>query len=796
MGRSGPAAMEALEPRLLLSVSDGTTDALVANLLAGAPSTGQIVVPAAAGDATGEIRGVLWNDADASGLWDGAESALVDWRVYLDTDDDAAWDPDEPYQLSGTGGSYAFAGLAAGTYTVRADAPDGWTHTSGDSGRAISEFDIDVIFIDDTLTPDQQAVFSAAAQRWEQIIIGDLPEATTSMGLVDDVAIQASAPEIDGAGNILGMAGPITLRSGSYLPATGIMMFDSVDLGTLENSGQFVDVIVHEMGHVLGFGTIWDDLGLLTTGGDAGPRFTGTAATAEYAALTGQGEIFVPVADTGGSGTINSHWRESVFNNELMTGYLDFGMVNPISRVTAGSLADLGYEVDLNAADAYILPAGIQAGARVAGEATGLAGRTIALNIAPTFVEAAAPSIRLTTDLHVGDHHVVELGDDEVAAGIDFGYWEQPLTSDAPGLPDLLPISDTGASDSDDLTRRDNSTGDETLRFEVPSTQAGATVTVYADGQLIGTADGADGVTIVETTGLAELADGERSITARQTAPGQLESPDSAALTVTVDTAAPSVSAFGLSSTSASWRIGTIDSSVWTTGRAQPTAPWSAVNVLVVSFDEPVTAAGDDMTVQGQTLGAVSVAGAAGVGPARVAWTVAGTAGGFLALDRYTVAVSGGVTDMAGNALAGAWETELALLPGDVNGDGEVGSLDRQAVRNGYGWELGASGYSMLPDVNGDAIIGSLDRQIVRNTYGQSLPPAPAPQSLTQPLVRPAAPKPVTPSVVTRPAGRLRDLRVIRRYIRRILRASRRRPTPFASHLIRRLMTALIAHLR
>jgi hypothetical protein len=65
----------------------------------------------------------------------------------------------------------------------------------------------------------------------------------------------------------------------------------------------------------------------------------------------------VPVENTGGAGTRDSHWRESTFNNELMTGYLNNGS-NPLSRITVASLADIGYQVDISRADAYSPPAG------------------------------------------------------------------------------------------------------------------------------------------------------------------------------------------------------------------------------------------------------------------------------------------------------------------------------------------------------------------------------------------------------------------------------------------------------
>ena len=38
-----------------------------------------------------------------------------------------------------------------------------------------------------------------------------------------------------------------------------------------------------------------------------------------------------------------------------MSGFID-GPKNPLSRVTAASLVDLGYTVDMNAAEKYVLP--------------------------------------------------------------------------------------------------------------------------------------------------------------------------------------------------------------------------------------------------------------------------------------------------------------------------------------------------------------------------------------------------------------------------------------------------------
>jgi len=138
------------------------------------------------------------------------------------------------------------------------------------------------------------------------------------------------------------------------------MAFDTADLAKMEADGILLDVITHEMGHVLGVGSMWARRGLISPPpGDplalANPVFNGPAAMIQFGLLLGEGGPEpVPVENQGGIGTARAHWRESVFGNELMTGYVDVG--NPLSRLTVASLQDIGYEVDLEAADQYTLP--------------------------------------------------------------------------------------------------------------------------------------------------------------------------------------------------------------------------------------------------------------------------------------------------------------------------------------------------------------------------------------------------------------------------------------------------------
>jgi hypothetical protein len=95
---------------------------------------------------------------------------------------------------------------------------------------------------------------------------------------------------------------------------------------------------------------------LLAGAGTSNPRFTGRQATAAYNAICGQNSSGVPVEGSGGSGTRDAHWSESLLGNEIMTGYVGPGRTMPISRITVGSLADIGYSVNLSAADAYNRP--------------------------------------------------------------------------------------------------------------------------------------------------------------------------------------------------------------------------------------------------------------------------------------------------------------------------------------------------------------------------------------------------------------------------------------------------------
>ena len=161
---------------------------------------------------------------------------------------------------------------------------------------------------------------------------------------------------IDGVGKILASAGACVQRTQSGFPLIGIMRFDSDDVGALSANGRLPAIVLHEMLHVIGIGTLWYTHDLLFGANTSNPRFAGPLAAVQCFSLGGQvdcGDGRVPAENTGGSGTAEVHWRESVFDREVMTGFAESTPDMPFSTISIASLEDLGYRVNLLSADAF-----------------------------------------------------------------------------------------------------------------------------------------------------------------------------------------------------------------------------------------------------------------------------------------------------------------------------------------------------------------------------------------------------------------------------------------------------------
>lgn len=180
--------------------------------------------------------------------------------------------------------------------------------------------------------------------------------------LVRGIVLFVQVAPIDGPYNIIGFAGPCITRSANSIPIAGSMTFDSTDMDFMSTTGILPGVVLHEMMHTIGFGTIWDpgQLNLVPAPYSSDPRYFGSNGMSAYAALgAADAASGVPVENIGGPGSVGSHWRESVFHNELMTSVATGSMM--MSRVTVGALRDFGYDVDLNKADPYTFSSALTA---------------------------------------------------------------------------------------------------------------------------------------------------------------------------------------------------------------------------------------------------------------------------------------------------------------------------------------------------------------------------------------------------------------------------------------------------
>jgi hypothetical protein len=228
-------------------------------------------------------------------------------------------------------------------------------------------------FFGPPVDPSIQSAFTRAIQRAQGMITGGLEQVNVrnldvaaNCGVtgvapltetVSDVIIFATVKTIDGVGKILGSSGPCYIRDPSNLPVVGVMTFDVADFQGLVNDGRLDEVVLHEMQHVFGFGTLWSRFGLIVNAASPLTAYTGIQGILGCQATGGGSGIClpaIPLENLGGSGTRDGHWRRAIFGNELMTGFVGpVGFQMPLSAMTIGALGDLGYIVNANVNDSY-----------------------------------------------------------------------------------------------------------------------------------------------------------------------------------------------------------------------------------------------------------------------------------------------------------------------------------------------------------------------------------------------------------------------------------------------------------
>jgi hypothetical protein len=235
---------------------------------------------------------------------------------------------------------------------------------AGASTAAAGDYNIEIRYANEP-SAEIKAAFDLAVEKWTTAIVGNIPDITFRSArtfrcggqdirfnrgeTLDDLIIVANISPIDGPGKVLGQAGPCTSDRAGF-PRFGQMTFDSADVQTLIDSNSFNAVIVHEMGHVIGIGTSsnWRS-------NNRGYRHQGANARLGHEAVDGEGAPYIE--DEFGPGTKGGHWKEPMYQNELMTGFLGKdGANSPLSAMTFGALKDQGYVVDMSAVDEYTIP--------------------------------------------------------------------------------------------------------------------------------------------------------------------------------------------------------------------------------------------------------------------------------------------------------------------------------------------------------------------------------------------------------------------------------------------------------
>ena len=271
-----------------------------------------------------------------------------------------------------TVGAWTLGANASQTLVATSSALPGKQLVFSETAATPPGYSICARFIGDGGTARQREAVVKAVTRWQSVITAHVASARgffaaaneCTNGIpainedVEDLLLYILLTPIDGRGGILGQSAPCYIYSSNGLTLMGFVQLDVADADQMVIDGTIDNVFLHEIGHILGIGTLWDSHRSLLNGrGSLDPFFSGAVARDQFS-LTGSSYSGtpVPVENSGGVGTRDSHWRKTIFGSELMQGYA--APVMPLSKVTIGSLADLGYTVNLGAADPFsLLPA-------------------------------------------------------------------------------------------------------------------------------------------------------------------------------------------------------------------------------------------------------------------------------------------------------------------------------------------------------------------------------------------------------------------------------------------------------
>ena len=238
-------------------------------------------------------------------------------------------------------------------------------------------FDVQFSIVDSggQFTTNERDILDAALARaermWETVITGYQP--TIIIGSIP-ISIYPTTTGLAAA-----TYSTPTYQGGFTLATQGFININVNEIenfanwqGVGANGRNYIDeLLAHEVGHVLGVGTLWVGNGVYETNTF---HYTGVYGLAAYQAEFNQTVAFVPVENAGNPGTPNAHWDQLMRSSpqegnpsdpwsldprvgvvdqygrdrglELMSGAIDPDYGEPfLSRFTVESMRDLGYTV-------------------------------------------------------------------------------------------------------------------------------------------------------------------------------------------------------------------------------------------------------------------------------------------------------------------------------------------------------------------------------------------------------------------------------------------------------------------
>ena len=184
-------------------------------------------------------------------------------------------------------------------------------------------FDFDTTATGDmVLSSENQALFTDAAAFWTDALTGYTDGVSRTLTITASGFDQAPI----GGGILLGSAGPtlassFTSNGTTFIHSTEGSARFNTNAAATGGTGLLAPIVLrHEIGHVLGFGTLWQLNNLYV---DGSGQYFGANALEAYRNEFDPNALFVPIELDGGPGTANGHLNEVLdnFSIENMPGF-------------------------------------------------------------------------------------------------------------------------------------------------------------------------------------------------------------------------------------------------------------------------------------------------------------------------------------------------------------------------------------------------------------------------------------------------------------------------------------------